>query len=655
MLAQWLLGVSLSTLMAMEAPTEAPDLAGYEAVKAAAGRDGASQVKVALWCEAHGLSAERLKHLALAVLTDPKNVTARGLLGLVEFRNRWERPESVSRKVHSDEELTAKLAEYNARRARASRSADDHWKLAVWCEEVGLDAEARAHFSTVTRLDPAREAAWKRLECKKVGNRWLTQDQIDAEKAEADAQKKADLHWKPLLTKWHAGLREKDKSRRDRAEENLASVTDPRAVPAVLAVFGGGDAIDQERAVRVLGGIDAGTSSRGLAMLSVFGKTSEVRRAAAETLKRRDSRDFLGLLVNLLRDPLKYEVRPGVGPGGVGELFVEGQRYDVRRLYGLTDAQLAFLPRALSRPIGPRFDAAILSDPISAQNYWIAMGPLSVHVANGHGGTAMVTNPNVLAARRNLEAARQQAFVQSSLDASRQELSNDVGMIESYNANAREVNAQALPVLSALTAQEATGTSEEWKGWWSDQQGYVYASQTPENKPTLTEFVPNRAFPSHSCFGARTPVRTLDGPIPIESIQVGDQVLSQDTKTGRLSFVPVLAVFHNKPAATLKVELSGTSESVVATGIHRFWKAGQGWVMARELKPGDILRTVGGTARVGSVETQPVQPVFNLEVGPSQSYFVGDSGLLVHDNSLVNPVPFPFDAPPTLAGLSSGR
>ena len=33
-------------------------------------------------------------------------------------------------------------------------------------------------------------------------------------------------------------------------------------------------------------------------------------------------------------------------------------------------------------------------------------------------------------------------------------------------------------------------------------------------------------------------------------------------------------------------------ESVVATGIHRFWKAGGGWVMARELKPGDPIRTL---------------------------------------------------------------
>ena len=51
----------------------------------------------------------------------------------------------------------------------------------------------------------------------------------------------------------------------------------------------------------------------------------------------------------------------------------------------------------------------------------------------------------------------------------------------------------------------------------------------------------------------------------------------------------------------------------MATGIHRLWKAGQGWVMARDLKAGDRLRTIGGIAEVRSVEPDRVQPVFNLQ------------------------------------------
>src|SRR5205823_6045816 len=145
---------------------------------------------------------------------------------------------------------------------------------------------------------------------------------------------------------------------------------------------------------------------------------------------------------------------------------------------------------------------------------------------------------------------------------------------------------------------------------------------------------------------AGTAVRTIDGPRPIEGLKVGDRVLTQDTKTGALSFQPVVAVYHNRPAPTLRVELGG--EAIVATPIHRFWKAGKGWVMARELKPGDTVRTVGGVAEVASVSAEGTQPVFNMEVGANRSFFVGRGGALVHDNSLVEPTPEPFDGGPAL-------
>ncbi len=84
---------------------------------------------------------------------------------------------------------------------------------------------------------------------------------------------------------------------------------------------------------------------------------------------------------------------------------------------------------------------------------------------------------------------------------------------------------------------------------------------------------------------------------------------------------------------------------IVSTGIHRFWKAGKGWTMARDLKPGDILRLVGGVASVKSIEPDVTQPVYNLDVAESRDFFVGNKGLLVHDFSFVQPVMAPFDRP----------
>ncbi len=279
----------------------AEDLSTYEAASASVGRTPEANVKLALWCEAHGLQAERLKHLARAVLSDPTNAMARGLLGLVDYQGQWKRPEVVARKVQADDALVAKLAEYNARRAKAHETADAQWSLAIWCEQNGLDAEALAHFTTVTRLDPGREAAWKRLGCKKVNGRWLTEAQILAEKDETEAQKKADKLWKPLLIKYRSMLA--DKRKKDAAEQALLSVTDPRAVPMVWSVFIAGSPAYHAQAVQILGQIDAVGSSRALAVLAVFADSAEVRRASMETLKRRDVREYAGLLVALLRRP----------------------------------------------------------------------------------------------------------------------------------------------------------------------------------------------------------------------------------------------------------------------------------------------------------------------------------------------------------------
>jgi intein/homing endonuclease len=90
------------------------------------------------------------------------------------------------------------------------------------------------------------------------------------------------------------------------------------------------------------------------------------------------------------------------------------------------------------------------------------------------------------------------------------------------------------------------------------------------------------------------------------------------------------------------------NDTIIATPIHHFWKAGQGWVMARDLKPGDPLRTFGGVARVTSVEPDEVRPVFNLEVVGDQNFFAGQSAALVHDHTLVEASSEPFDAAASL-------
>jgi hypothetical protein len=599
-------------------PVKPEAMASYEAARAKAGREADAHVRLALWCEAHGLEAERLKHLAIAVLADPAHATARGLMGLVAYRGGWCSPEAVSVQIGSDPAYAAALASYNGRRARMADSADAHWKLALWCEQQGLKPEATAHLARVVQLEPGREAARKRLGYRKQGRRWVTDEQLAAEKAEAEAQKEADRHWTPLLTRWRGWIG--DTARRTELTEALATVADPRAVPSVWATLGRGEAPHQAAAVQVLGQIDSPDSTRALALLALDGKSPGVRARATQTLRLRDPRDVASLLVALLRDPqvdpdpilFHYQLVPIAGDAldAPGLLLVSGPRFNVVRTYTIDE-------NAIQR-----------ANPAS---------PNSI---------------DLLARALGRQRERQIQDLATLIDQIRRESAGHVLAARVHVRQVDQANARVIRTLSAATGHDLGNDKEAWRRWWTEERGYAYepAPVRPrqdltldESKPTDYSNVNDRAT---SCFAAGTPVWTLAGPRPIESIAVGDQVLSQDPRTGALSYCPVVDTFHNKPNQVFKVDLR--KDAIKATGIHRFWKAGRGWVMARDLKPGDVVRALGGVATVQSVEPAGVEPVYNLKVLQAESFFAGGSGLLVHDNSEVQPVARPFDAAPEL-------
>ncbi len=180
-------------------------------------------------------------------------------------------------------------------------SADAHWKMALWCEQQGLKPEATAHLMRVVQLEPGREIAWKHLGYRKQGRRWVTDEQLAAEKAEAEAQKEADRYWPPILAGWGRWIG--DKARELELIEALSTVSDPRAVPSVWVMFGRGKATHQKVALQLLGQINSPDATRALALLALAGKSPEVRARATQTLRTRDPREIASLLVAMLREP----------------------------------------------------------------------------------------------------------------------------------------------------------------------------------------------------------------------------------------------------------------------------------------------------------------------------------------------------------------
>jgi hypothetical protein len=131
-------------------------------------------------------------------------------------------------------------------------------------------------------------------------------------------------------------------------------------------------------------------------------------------------------------------------------------------------------------------------------------------------------------------------------------------------------------------------------------------------------------------------VWTRTGLRPIETLEIGDFVLAQDTNTGELRYKAVLGRTIRKDRPTLSIECG--SETIQATLGHPMWVAGKGWKMAKELQPGDVLHGANGPVLVDNSTAADAIDVFNLIVADDHDYFVGQAGILVHDNSPRGPL-----------------
>lgn len=137
-----------------------------------------------------------------------------------------------------------------------------------------------------------------------------------------------------------------------------------------------------------------------------------------------------------------------------------------------------------------------------------------------------------------------------------------------------------------------------------------------------------------NCFVAGTEVDAPDGPVPIELIQVGDEVLTrdQDDAHGAARAGRVTAVFRSVAPAILWVTLA-TGDTVGMTPGHEVWSWQDGWTMADELRPGDSFAGIDGehVTVLHVIRDDTDSYVYNLEVDATFTYFV--SGVWVHNNS----------------------
>ena len=370
-------------------------------------------------------------------------------------------------KAKADEGSAEALAKYNELKAKTPRSAAAQSKLAAWCEEHGLKAESYVHYAEVVRLDPRREAAWRKLGYRKYGNRWMT----DAQIAQIEDQKKSERIWLPQVKKIHKDIHGSNGAKKcDLARAAFEAIHDEKAIPSLYREFGSSPT-DQLLLIQALDRIDTPLATKVLAMLAVYGQTAEVRRHATEQLRGRPSQDYLELLVGLMLDPFKYEVKPVGGPGSPGVLVVEGEKFNVARFYTPPPP-----PNVVPQPGDiisyDRFGVPALTRPVTEM---IGV-PGSSTLVYKFSGTVRFSEPEMM-----MEAQRAAAAAEAQLE-------GDVAVVKAINAARRRFSELVIAVAAYATGKDRGPTPKDWRAAVKGEKAEKKYAE--EVKPTLNVAVP---------------------------------------------------------------------------------------------------------------------------------------------------------------------
>jgi HEAT repeat protein len=579
-------------------------------------------VAEALRAEVAGETARRRVLLSEAIDAAPDYLPARWHSGQVLADGEWLPVDKAQQAAAAD----PKRAEYQQLRASGGDTLDGQLALARWCRKHGFNDEARFHWATVLSHEPNNDEALRALGVRWFGGRLMSFAEIEAAKERARESRRAAKDFAPQVARWERLLAAGDLLSRNKALDEIRVLQTVEAIPALEKLT-----LDQklrsntqfERAMQIgLALVDAlnqlpnQEAAESLIRHALDSPVATVRESAVSALRERPPNDFVPMLLDALAMPIESSFRVATDPDGSvhywHSLFHEG--------------------RHASRSVEGR-QSAMQHD---------LQGPTYVTIINGgrraRTRVAAATNPAVTAEMAAVASVNQQQFGTSAAAAKQQ--------IAQINQAITESNARIVPLLAATTGQDLGDNPRSWWDWWDRYNEYYsdakppvyeerYATQTHRyNRPPreltydITPPPPPRRL---SCFAAGTLVWTKTGERPIETLEIGDLVLAQNVDTGERAFKPIIGRTVRPPSEIFKLSVDG--EELETTLGHPLWVAGVGWRMAKELADGAILHGVNGSVRIDAVAKADEAEAYNLIVADFNTYFVGKSGVLVHDNT----------------------
>jgi hypothetical protein len=657
------LAIACGLLAALAAFSWGGTDSGAAAGKAGKNRAAAKIVVDVLQREARESISDRAELLKPALEQVAKYEPAMWLSGFVfdTRQKEWLRYDEVPAEVKGDKNLS----NYLSSRSKYPETVDGQMELARWCMKRNLTDQARAHLTRVLEVNQDHPEARRLLGQRLVAGNWLGEKEIAQAEEQVQKQLAAYNIWKSKLEKISTNL-DSGKRQSDAAKAELMAISDPDAAVAIeviLCADGGDKALLGIEALKNLHGRESAAS---LSRLAMFGPWEQIGRAAARALGSQNMHDYMPQLLSLMQSPVQSRME-------IYESFADGTMLYRHAFYreGQDQKELAVLDAPYRHMFTNRPNAVVRS-PVNTQD-----------------------KPRAdRAAQATDMAKRQMAMERFQADAMQKAAIRETALAR-YNMTVDAMNTRICGILSeaiaqspldsrskdssdstALSAGQAK-TPQQWSQWWNDYNE-IYVPETPVqtayfsektktalSQPTLPAYVspalprqrpatttttssPRLTGPLVSrasfrsnrleCLAGDTNVWTETGPVNIKDVSVGDRVLARDVETGCLALKPVLRkTIRAKENTGELVSIVADGKTISASGGHVFWVAGDGWLMARDLKAGMRLHTLKGTANIDTLGTSETQETYNLIVADFHTFFAGDQMSLTHDNTIRQP------------------
>ncbi len=574
----------------------------------------------------------------------PDYAPARWESGQIKVDGEWLAVSQAQSQSQSD----SRLQEYLVLRESASDEPLAQQNVARWCDEQGLADEADYHWRRVLGVDPQNAEALGRLGVVWFQGQLHPRSELASLETRQREQTRSLKEWNAKIDAWMRKMAGGE-IRQQQIVDQMRDELDESAISAFEQMAGtsrGWNTSQGKRRIavsiaflQVMADRETFEGTQTLVRHALLAQSEEIRQAAIHHLPSRPQDETVPLLLSCLSAPLESRFDIRVTPSGravyTHQIFAEGPDRDEVREVSREGIVGQDLPSPDNPDAGDTIEGRIRSQRTRAN---------------------FVNN-----FARSAQALEQQ--------------------IARENATRQAVNSRVIEALKLVTSKDLGDSPNDWwKDWYAtngyevdsyrpldvtrdtDSQ-YVYLPPPRENlewvdTPNATSDTPSRPPTGprptrpeggwrnpasgmlratgdgrwrHECFVAGTPVWTKTGQKAIETVKAGDQVLCQDLASGELLFRPVLDTTLRQPSPM--IHIATADEVITATEGHPFWIPGKGWLMARELSPGDRLLTVNGLVEIEGVTAAPNDEAYNLVVADHANYFVGSKGMLVHDNT----------------------